>query len=143
MTWGSLGPCEPAARSNARSLSPRQSGPHREGCQPRTGAPSRWLSGLQVLSSCRCSFVAHRRLLRHYANYQRAAALGVLTEDLIARLYQVAAADVALCRLPNMRVIKASFPRPVVQGSFADRDMHSVPQHIPLAKIPCPMTEDE
>ena len=69
------------------------------------------------------------------ADYQRAAAPGVLTEDVLAGLYRVAAADVALYRLPNIRVIKASFPRPVVQGSFADRDMHSGQQHIPLAKF--------
>ena len=69
------------------------------------------------------------------ADYQRAAAPGVLTEDVIAGLYRVPAADVALYRLPNIRVIKASFPRPVVQGSFADRDMHSGQQHIPLAEL--------
>ena len=71
-------------------------------------------------------------------DYQRAAAPGVLTEDVIAGLYRVAAADVALYRLPNIRVIKASFPRRVVQGSFADRDMHSGQQHIPLAKFLIP-----
>jgi hypothetical protein len=72
------------------------------------------------------------------ADYERAAAPGVLTEDVIAGLYRVAAADVALYRLPNIRVIKASFPRSVVQGSFADRDMHAGQQHIPLAKFPIP-----
>jgi Domain of unknown function (DUF4387) len=69
------------------------------------------------------------------ADYERAAASGVLTEDTIARLYQVDPATVALYRLPDIRVIKASFPRPVVQGSFADRDMHSGQQHIPLAGL--------
>ena len=57
------------------------------------------------------------------ADYEQAAASGVLTKDTIARLYQVDPATVALYRLPDIRVIKASFPRPVVQGSLADRDM--------------------
>jgi hypothetical protein len=69
------------------------------------------------------------------ADYEQAATSGVLTEDAIARLYLVDPATVALYRLPDIRVIKASFPRPVVQGSFADRDMHSGQQHIPLAGL--------
>jgi hypothetical protein len=70
------------------------------------------------------------------ADYAQVAATGVLAEDTIARLYQVDPATVALYRLPHIRVIEASFPRPVVQGSFADRDMHSGQQHIPLADLP-------
>jgi len=57
-------------------------------------------------------------------------------------LYQVNPATVALYRLPDIRVIKASFPRPVVQGSFADRDMHSGQQRIPLAGLPITTPED-
>ena len=55
-------------------------------------------------------------------------------EDLY--VYQTDPATVVLYRLPNIRVIKTSFPRPVVQGAFADRDMHSGQQHIPLAQLP-------
>jgi Domain of unknown function (DUF4387) len=72
------------------------------------------------------------------ADYERAAAPGALTDNDVAEAYHVPASDVTLYRLPNIRVIKASFPRPVVQGSFADRDMHSGQQDIPLAKLPIP-----
>jgi uncharacterized protein DUF4387 len=69
-------------------------------------------------------------------NYQRAAAPGVLTEQAIAELYHVPGSQVHLFRLPDIRVIKASFPRPVVQGGFTDRDMHSGQQHVPLRNLP-------
>jgi hypothetical protein len=65
------------------------------------------------------------------ADYAQAAAPGVLTTDTF------------LYRLPNIRVIKTSFPRPVVQGAFADRDMHSGQQHIPLAQLPIGPTSTE
>ncbi|HEY4460840.1 MAG TPA: DUF4387 domain-containing protein [Pseudonocardiaceae bacterium] len=72
------------------------------------------------------------------ADYERATAPGALTENRIAALYRVDPADVAIHRLPEIRVIKASFPRRVVQGSFTDRDMHSGQQHVPLAALPIP-----
>ncbi|SCY72459.1 DUF4387 family protein [Paracoccus tibetensis] len=45
------------------------------------------------------------------------------TED-VARLYQVAPDQLKRFDIPDLRVIKFSLPRPVVQGSAADRDMH-------------------
>ena len=74
--------------------------------------------------------------------YEQAAAPGVLLADTVARIYQVDPATVALYRLPEIRVIKVSFPRPVVQGGFADRDMHSGQQHIPLAALPVPTPQE-
>jgi hypothetical protein len=74
------------------------------------------------------------------ADYEQVAA--VLTEDIVARLYQADRAEVALFPLPNIRVLKASFPRPVVQGAFADRDMHAGQQHVPLADLPIPTVRE-
>jgi hypothetical protein len=42
---------------------------------------------------------------------------------------------VGIFRLPDLRAIKISFPRPVPQGSFTDRDIHAGQQHIPLAQL--------
>jgi hypothetical protein len=36
----------------------------------------------------------------------------------------------------NIRVVKISFPRPVILVSFGDRDMRSGQQYIPLAVLP-------
>lgn len=58
-----------------------------------------------------------------------------LDEDVIARLYRVDPADVKIFRLPSIRVVKISFPRPVAQGGVEDRDMHAGQQHVPLAEL--------
>ena len=58
-----------------------------------------------------------------------------LSEDVIARLYRVAAEDVRIFRLPSIRVVKVSFPRPTAQGGVEDRDMHAGQQHVPLAEL--------
>jgi hypothetical protein len=33
----------------------------------------------------------------------------------------------------------ASFPRPGIQGSFGDTDIHAGQHHIPLAQLPVPV----
>jgi hypothetical protein len=58
-----------------------------------------------------------------------------LGEDVIARLYRVAVEDVKIFRLPSIRVVKISFPRPTTQGGVEDRDMHAGQQHVPLAEL--------
>ena len=42
----------------------------------------------------------------------------------VARLFGVAAPDLRRFDLPDLHVVKFSFPRPVAQGSRFDRDMH-------------------
>jgi hypothetical protein len=58
-----------------------------------------------------------------------------LSDDVIARLYRVAVEDVKIFRLPSIRVVKISFPRPTTQGGVEDRDMHAGQQHVPLAEL--------
>jgi hypothetical protein len=69
------------------------------------------------------------------ADFRQTAAPGVLTEAIIADRYQVDAEAVRIYRLPALRAINVSFPRPVVQGRFTVHDMHSGQQHLPLAKL--------
>ncbi len=47
----------------------------------------------------------------------------ILTSD-VARLYGTPEQLVKRFDIPDLHVIKFSIPRPVVQGSAADRDMH-------------------
>lgn len=49
---------------------------------------------------------------------------GGLATDRVAALYQVAPETLKRFDIADLRVIKFSLPRPVVQGSAADRDMH-------------------
>lgn len=67
--------------------------------------------------------------------YQRVAGSAQLSHDAIAREYRVDAATVSIFRLPSIRAIKISFPRPVPQAGFEDRDMHSGQQHVPLQRL--------
>jgi hypothetical protein len=57
----------------------------------------------------------------------------LITAELVAELYQIASQSLQVFRIPQLRVIKVSFPRPVVQGSLHDRDMHAGQHHVPLA----------
>jgi hypothetical protein len=67
--------------------------------------------------------------------YHAVADNASLTTEAIARLYRVDADTVFIYRLPDIRVVKVSFPRPTIQGGRADRDMHAGQQHVPLAGL--------
>jgi hypothetical protein len=62
----------------------------------------------------------------------------LITEDLISQLYHLAPGAVQIFRIPELNVVKVSFPRPLVQGSLHDRDMHAGQHHVPLAGLPIP-----
>ena len=76
--------------------------------------------------------------LRDAAGYAVVAAPGFLDAAVIAGLYGVAAETVQIFRIPELHVVKISFPRPVVQGSLHDRDIHAGQHHVPLALLPLP-----
>jgi hypothetical protein len=62
----------------------------------------------------------------------------LITPELISELYQVPPASLQIFRIPDLRVVKVSFPRPVVQGSLRDRDMHAGQHQVPLANTVVP-----
>ena len=62
----------------------------------------------------------------------------LITADLISELYQVASESLRIFRMPDLRAVKVSFPRPVPQGSLHDRDMHAGQHHVPLATVVVP-----
>lgn len=72
------------------------------------------------------------------ATYRRVCASDVVEPRVIAELYRTSAEDVQIFPMPDLRAIKISFPRPVTQGSFTDRDMHSGQQHVLLAAVTLP-----
>lgn len=55
-----------------------------------------------------------------------------IQEASIAELYGVSAEQVKIFYLPELKVIKISFPRKIIQGSPFERDMHSGQQYVPL-----------
>jgi hypothetical protein len=68
--------------------------------------------------------------------YRIAGAL--ITPELIAELYHVPLVSLQIFRIPDLHVVKVSFPRPVAQGSLRDRDMHAGQHHVPLASVAVP-----
>ncbi|TVZ00990.1 DUF4387 domain-containing protein [Trebonia kvetii] len=62
----------------------------------------------------------------------------MITPEVVAELYQVPRESLRIFRIPQLRVVKVSFPRPVPQGGLHDRDMHAGQHHVPLASLPLP-----
>ncbi|MFL1380676.1 DUF4387 domain-containing protein [Nocardiopsis protaetiae] len=73
--------------------------------------------------------------MRDEHGYAAAADTELLNEDVVARLYGAPADQVRIFRIPELNVVKISFPRQVPQGGFRDRDVHSGQQHVPLASL--------
>ncbi|HEX7131698.1 MAG TPA: DUF4387 domain-containing protein [Iamia sp.] len=69
-------------------------------------------------------------------SYRAVAEAPGLDAEAIGRAYRVDPATVRIFRLPTIRVVKISFPRPTSQGGVDDRDMHAGQQHVPLANLP-------
>jgi hypothetical protein len=68
-------------------------------------------------------------------NYHAVAENPSLNRHTVGRLYGVEADNIQIHRLPGIRVVKISFPRPTIQGGLDDRDMHAGQQHIPLTEL--------
>lgn len=69
-------------------------------------------------------------------SFDRIAADGVLTPERIAEAYRVDPEHVLIFCMPNIRVVKISFPRRFASGSVRDSDVHAGQQHIPLRDLP-------
>jgi len=68
-------------------------------------------------------------------SYRLVAESEKIDEQTIGRLYGVSPSTITIYRLPSIRVVKISFPRPTTQGGVRDRDMHAGQQHVPLAQL--------
>ena len=58
-----------------------------------------------------------------------------VTRRRVAALYGVAVDSVRRFELPDLQVLKFSFPRPVRQGSRLDRDMHAAQLAVLLEEL--------
>jgi len=59
----------------------------------------------------------------------------LLTKAFVASLYQQPEDNLKRFELPDLHVLKFSFPRPVVQGSRYDRDMHGAQYSVLLSEL--------
>ena len=67
--------------------------------------------------------------------YRLVAESPAVNEATISALYGALVDSITIYRLPTIRVVKVSFPRPTSQGGIRDRDMHAGQQHVPLAQV--------
>lgn len=58
-----------------------------------------------------------------------------LTVERVAKLYQVPEDTLKRFDLPDLNVLKFSFPRTVVQGGRFDRDMHGAQMSVLLSEL--------
>jgi len=107
---------------------------------PETAAPRTVADlSLEVRSKNAGPFwVTMEVFLRDAAGYTIVADPAFLNPPVIAGLYGIAADTVQIYRISVLNVVKISFPRPVVQGSLRDRDIHAGQHHVPLALLPLP-----
>jgi hypothetical protein len=80
-------------------------------------------------------------IFKNEKDYERVIQSGALSPATIAQRYAIDPALIRLFEMPSIRVVKFSFPRPCVAGSFEDRDLHAGQQHVPLLSIPIPLAE--
>jgi hypothetical protein len=73
--------------------------------------------------------------LKSKKDFDQLVALNVITPELISRLYGTSADTVQIFFCKNISIIKISIPRPVVQGSLQDKDIHAGQQFIALANV--------
>ena len=72
------------------------------------------------------------------ATFARVRDSGVLSADLIARMYNLSPNQVQFFIVPPALAIKASIPRPRFQGDVLDSDGHGGQQYAPLIDIEIP-----
>ncbi|MFI0350222.1 DUF4387 domain-containing protein [Actinomadura sp. 9N407] len=80
-------------------------------------------------------WVTMELFMRDAEGYTTVADEDFINEAVIARLYGLDPANIRIFRIPDLNVVKISFPRPVAQGSLRDRDVHAGQHHVPLAAL--------
>lgn len=73
------------------------------------------------------------------AKYERVKRSGVITRQLIARLYNISENTVLVCRPydPAM-AFKITIRRPIGSGDLGESDVYGCQQHVPLTTIDIP-----
>lgn len=70
--------------------------------------------------------------------YERVKRSGKLTRELVADIYSRPVSDVKFFYCDHARAIKATIPRPYIQGDPRDSDSHGGQQYAPLIGIEIP-----
>jgi hypothetical protein len=68
-------------------------------------------------------------------DFDKIVALNVITPELISSLFGTPTDQVRFFLCDNVHTIKISIPRPVIQGSIHDKDIHAGQQYVLLSDI--------
>ena len=71
-------------------------------------------------------------------SFEKVRASGVITRELISRLYSVPVDDVLLVEFPPANAFKATIPRLAGSGDVEDTDVYGAQQHAPLMDVEVP-----
>ena len=71
--------------------------------------------------------------------FEKVRASGVISKELISRLYGVSVDDVLLVEFPTANAIKATIPRLYGSGDIEDTDVYGAQQHAPLMDVEVPV----
>ena len=73
------------------------------------------------------------------ANYELVKRSGVITKELVARLYRLSHNEVLVCRAYDPALaFKITIRRPVSSGDLGESDVYGCQQHVPLTVIEIP-----
>lgn len=79
-------------------------------------------------------------IFREWETYRRARDLGVISRQLIARLYRVDEDQViSVIGFDPAKAIKATIVRPRPSGSLGETDVYGAQQHAPLLTLELPL----
>ena len=59
----------------------------------------------------------------------------ILTPEKISELYKISQDEIKKFLIPKLHIIKITIPRPEIQGSFFDRDLHGASFSIILEEL--------
>jgi len=59
----------------------------------------------------------------------------ILSPKMISEIYKISQDDISIFFIPKLQIIKITFPRPEIQGSCFDRDLHGASFSIILEEL--------
>ncbi|MBA1336164.1 MAG: hypothetical protein HPY66_2123 [Firmicutes bacterium] len=83
-------------------------------------------------------FVTFDVMFDNQEDYERVKNSGVLTQDLIADIYDVNPKDVSIITYDIVTSLKITIPRKEISGSLLDTDVYGCQQHVPLSNVMIP-----
>ena len=67
--------------------------------------------------------------------FKKLSASKNITKEKVAEVYGVNSEEVKIFYIPNLNVIKISYPRVKPQGQKYERDMHAGQQYVQIAEL--------